>query len=118
MYGSMQSLLPVQNLGLTDRIVRGVIAVLMLGLPLYDLAYGSLFTWHGYVILLGIYPSLTTILGWDPIYALFKLRTCGLSQRNQCGTFPYEVDAALGHNPIPDKGYEFDHSLYSTHHRK
>lgn len=105
----------VQNLGLYDRIIRGVIAALMIGLPPLNLINGGLFDWHGYVMLLGIYPALTAILGWDPIYALFNIRSCGGTARNACGTFPYEVDAAMGHNPTVDKDHEFDHSMSSAH---
>jgi hypothetical protein len=101
----------VQNLGLNDRIIRGLIAALMIGLPPLNLVNGGLFDWHGYVMLLGIYPAITAILGYDPFYVLFNVRSCGNTQRNQCGTFPFEVDAALGHNPIVHKDYEFDHSL-------
>lgn len=115
MYDSIPNLLPIQNLGLTDRIIRGMIAVLLIGLPTLDLANGAVFDWHGYAILLGTYPALTSILGWDPFYALFNVRSCGYEPRNQCGTFPYEVDAALGHNPTVDKDHEFDHSLSTAH---
>lgn len=106
-----QRLRPVQNLGLNDRVIRGVIAVFMIALPILDLARGGMFGWHGYVILLAIYPALTAILGRDPLYSLFKVRTCGGADGKQCGTFPYEVEAALGNQPKVDKGQEFDHSM-------
>jgi len=113
-----QQLGTVQNLGLNDRVIRGVIAALMIGLPSLDLALGGIlggiFGWHGYVILLSIYPALTAILGWDPLYSLFQIRSCGVALHNQCGTFPYQVADALGRNPVVDKGYEFDHSLSSV----
>lgn len=101
----------VQNLGLYDRIIRGVIAALMIGLPPLNLINGGLVDWHGYVILLGIYPALTAILGWDPFYALFNIRSCGGTERNACGTFPFEVEAAMGNHPTVDKDHDFDHSL-------
>ena len=105
----------VQNLGLYDRSRRRVIAALMIGLQPLNLINGGLFDWHGYVMLLGIYPALTAILGWDPIYALFNIRSCGGTARNACGTFPYEVDAAMGHHPTVDQDHDFDHSLTEAH---
>jgi len=108
----------VQNLGLIDRVVRGLMAVLLIAGPIIHLALGNILSWHGYVMLAGIYPALTSILGCDPFYAMLKVRSCGTSDRTQCGTFPYEVDAALGNSPIPIKGSEHDHSLYAANHRK
>jgi hypothetical protein len=108
-------LTPVQNIGLYDRVIRGSIAALLIVLSFYDLKTGSLVGWHVYVILLSIYPALTSILGWDPLYSLFNVRSCGGSRFNQCGTFPFEMDSALGHNPSVDSDQEFDHSMSSVH---
>ena len=108
---------PAENIGLVDRMVRffgggalmayGVISALLTGHNVISAA----------AILLAVYPLMTTLMGWDPIYQLFGARSCTLEGgRNQCGTLPYEVDAVLGHNPEPDKGYEYDHSLAGSHH--
>ena len=68
-------------------------------------------------ILLAVYPLMTTMMGWDPIYQLFGARSCSIEGgRNQCGTLPYEVDAALGHKPQPTEGYEYDRSLTGSRH--
>lgn len=112
MFTRSRTLQAIQNIGLTDRIVRGVLAALILGLPSLALSYSGSFSWHGYVILLGIYPALTAILGWDPFYDLFHVRSCGGSRRSQCGTFPYEVNAALGHAAGVK---EFDHTMSAVH---
>jgi len=110
-----QHLLTVQNLGLYDRLTRVVLAALMIGVPAFDLVYrDSILGWHAYLILLSIYPALTAILGWDPFYSLFKIRSCAIAQ---AGTFPYQVSDALGHHPLVDKEYEFDHSLSSDPHK-
>lgn len=108
---------PAENIGLIDRMVRffgggallayGVISIVTTG---HDLV-------SAVAVLLAIYPLMTTIMGWDPFYQLLGTRTCGLeSGRHQCGTLPYEMDAALGNNPQPDKGYEYDRSLTGSHH--
>ena len=86
------------------------------------MAYGvvsALLTEHTMVsaaaILFAIYPLMTTMMGWDPLYQLFGARSCTVEGgRQQCGTFPYEVDAALGHDPKPDQSH--DHSLTGSHH--
>ena len=108
---------PAENIGLVDRMVRffGGGALMSYGV------ISALLTGHNVVsaaaILLAVYPLMTTIMGWDPIYQLFGARTCTLDGgRNQCGTLPYEVDAALGHKPQPKEGYEYDHSLAGSHH--
>jgi hypothetical protein len=107
---------PVENIGLVDRMVRffGGGALMAYGI------FTALTTTHDLVsasaILLGVYPLMTTMMGWDPIYHLFGAKTCAIKGgRNQCGTLPYEMESALGHNPKPDDGYEYDHSLAGSH---
>ena len=108
---------PTENIGLADRMIRffaggalmayGVLSALILG---HDVM-------SAVAILLAVYPLMTMMMGWDPFYELFGTRTCDVtSGRNQCGTLPYEVDSALGHEPKPDEGYEYDHSLTGSHH--
>jgi hypothetical protein len=108
----------VQNMGLIDRMLRFVIGGVLLGsVAGYLQAMGTaMLDWHAYLGLISIYPFITAILGWDPIYHLFHAKSCSLSldDRNQCGTFPYEVEAAMGKKPRPDK--EYDHSLAGSHH--
>lgn len=111
-----QKLGVIQNLSLTDRLVRFAIGIGMISAVGIAIATGNFVTWEGYVALLSIYPLATGMLGVDPFYSLFHKKTCGLNDRNQCGTIPYQVDAAMGHHPVPDKGYEFDHSLGASHH--
>ena len=108
---------PAENIGLADRMVRffGGGTLMTLGV------LSALFTKHDVLsavaILLSVYPLMTTMMGWDPFYQLIGGRTCKLEGgRNQCGTLPYEVDAALGHKPQPTEGYEYDHSLAGSHH--
>jgi len=106
----------VQNTGLYDRAIRIIIGAFLLGGAVVHMEMGGgLMSWHAYAGLISIYPFLTGILGWDPFYSLFHTKTCDLSEKNRCGTFPYQVDAAMGHNPIPDQ--EFDHSLTGSHHK-
>lgn len=108
---------PAENIGLLDRMVRffGGGALMTFGV------LSALFTGHDVMsaiaVLLAIYPLMTTIMGWDPIYQLLGTRTCAVEGgRNQCGTLPYEVDSALGHEPKPNEGYNYDHSLTASQH--
>lgn len=108
---------PVQNIGLGDRMVRffGGGALMAFGV-ISAVIYG-----HGVVsavaILLAVYPLMTTMMGWDPIYELVGAKTCSVEGgRHQCGTLPYEVDAVLGHDPKPVEGHEYDHSLTAAQH--
>jgi Inner membrane protein YgaP-like, transmembrane domain len=108
---------PAENIGLIDRLVRffgggalmtyGVLSAFLTGHTVLSAA----------AMLLAVYPLMTTMMGWDPIYELFGAKTCTLEGgRNQCGTLPYEVDAALGHDPKPVEGHEYDHSLTAAQH--
>jgi hypothetical protein len=107
-----------QNLGLWDRVIRLVIGLLMLGVPFVELVQpgSSVAWWHGPSMLLSVYPCLTGILGMDPILKMIDARTCSVNGRNQCGSFPYQVDAILGHNPIPEQHLEHELS-HSSHTR-
>lgn len=73
-------------------------SALMVGLP--------------YALTVSFYLLLTGMTGWDPMYAVFHGQTCGLSEKNRCGTFTYQMKAALGLHPDHDKGYEI-HALKS-----
>lgn len=104
-----------QNLGLHDRILRFVAGCLLSGVPIYLMMVDSTAAWYtNYLIIISVYPFLTSIIGGDGIYSLFNIKSCGGSGRNQCGTLPYEIDAALGHNPIPEN--EHEHDLQHAHH--
>lgn len=105
----------MQNLGWHDRIFRVVIGSLMIAIPCYLLATSqSESVWLFYAMLVAVYPLMTGIIGIDQLYNWAGVKSCGTSSRNQCGTFPYEIDAALGHNPIPDS--DIEHSLEHSHH--
>ncbi len=106
----------VQNISLLDRALRVVVTAVLLAVPaIYIVTYdGSYQWWHGVMWLLSIYFGLTALFGCDPVYHAAGYKTCDLSDRNQCGTIPYQVDAALGNKPVPKK--DFDHSLAASHH--
>ena len=115
------SLVP-QNLGWLDRLIRVIIGTALIASAVTFLTLspetptwlsdGSPMSWPYYAILIAIYPLLTAILGRDPIYALMGIRSCGTSQRNPCGTFPFEVDAAVGNTPRPRD--DIEHSLSNS----
>lgn len=105
----------VQNLSLLNRSLRIVLGALMIGLPIIQLvATNSTIGWHAYSMLLAIYPLMTGMLGWCPVCQMFNFHSCGLSDKNQCGTLPYQFDAALGHHP--QANHDYDHSLTGSHH--
>jgi hypothetical protein len=69
-------------------------------------------TWHIWAFVLSTYPILTGVLGWDPLYQMFKVKTCGTSKRNACGTFPYQIMSAIGYKAHPKSHLE--HSAETT----
>jgi len=112
--GQLQDL---HNIGLIDRVGRFFVggALLFIGV-ISSVAFQSVQVWEAVIMLLAIYPLMTCIMGWDPFYQLVGLRTGEDTGRNVTGTLPFQVDAAMGNNPIPDKDYEYDHSLSGSHH--
>lgn len=106
----------VQNMGWLDRVLRVLAGIAMLGYPFFLLVTteSAPAQWPFYSMILSVYPWLTGIIGVDPIYKVFGIRTCDNAGRNACGTFPYEVDAALGNKPISKS--EEEHSLADSRH--
>ncbi|MDX9740454.1 MAG: DUF2892 domain-containing protein [Gammaproteobacteria bacterium] len=106
----------IQNLSLVDRLLRMVLTAVLLAWPMIDLlVLGDVMNgWHAASWLISAHVGLTAFVGWDPLYQLFGYKTCDLSERNQCGTLPYQVDAAMGHHPVPKR--DFDHSLSGAGH--
>lgn len=105
---------PVQNIGLNDRIIRGVLALLVIGYPFLTMQGDEFVGGEVYLIFIGLYPALTAILGWDPLYTLLNYRTCGAGHNNVCGTFPYQVKSAMGRTPVVDNEHAHDHSLAAS----
>jgi hypothetical protein len=112
-----EKIAPVQNIGLTDRIVRFFVGGALLAIGCLWMVEGGVAAYGLAIALLSIYPLMTTMMGWDPVYQMMGARSCRIEgDGNICGTFPFEVDNALGNRPIPNKSY--DHSLSGSHHEK
>lgn len=97
-----------ENMGVVDRSLR-VIAGGSLIIPLVvTMSITSPFLMAGqpYALAVAFYLLLTGMMGWDPIYAVFRGRTCGLSRTNRCGTFMYQMKAAANGHPGRDPGYQ------------
>ncbi len=106
----------MQNMGLIDRLFRLGLGIAMIGFAFYFVAFtgGASVWWEAYAILAAIYPVLTGAMGWDPFYALFRVKSCSLTGRNRCGTMPYEFKAMTGHTPEVCE-IDSEHSLESCH---
>jgi hypothetical protein len=119
------SLVP-ENLGWLDRLLRFIVGTAMISVSATYLFISTTtptwlnesapMTWPYYLMIIAIYPIVSTILGRDPIYGLLDVKSCGNSPTNPCGSFPFELDAAIGNKPIPDS--ELEHSLSTSHHEK
>lgn len=106
MFTDTKKLGALQNVGLWDRVLRVIIGSGLIAVVLFDLYQHVDVGWHAYLPIIAIYPMLTGILGFDPLYSSFNYRTCDSSMRNRCGTFPFEVEAALGKDVKCDQGYD------------
>lgn len=107
------------NIGLIDRAIRFFAggALLFVGV-ISAVTTDGIQVWQAVIVLVSIYPLMTCMMGWDPVYQIIGMRTGSDSGRNVTGTLPYQVDAAMRHNPQPDKDYEYDHSLTGSHHEE
>ncbi len=61
------------NVGGTERIIRIVVGLVLLGLA----ATGTV-GWWGW---LGVVPLATGALGWCPPYAIFGINTCAMKKQ-------------------------------------
>lgn len=102
----------IHNIGLVDRTIRFAIGGVLFSAG----ALSEVLTfWETVSMIVALYPLLTSVIGWDPVYQFAEYRSGRNSGHNVTGTLPYQIDAALGHNPIPDAGYSYDHSLTGSH---
>lgn len=107
-----------QNLGAVDRTIRFLLGTAMLAVPYFMLLEEGAVVepWQSWLMVFSVYPCLSGILGLDPVYKIFGAKSCDLSSRNKCGTFPFQVDALFGHKPTPEDDYE--HSLSHSRHER
>ncbi len=87
-----EAFVEVQNIGLIDRLLRAAAAAVLIGQILFVRESMQI---QSYLVLLGLYPAFTAMWGWDPLYFLADLRTCGRSPGSVCGTLTAQLDAAL-----------------------
>jgi len=87
-----------------------MVSLVIIDHPLIALPAG----WESLLIIISIYPFMTGMIGADPLYLLGHIRSCDSSDRNQCGTLPYQIAAAIDHIPgVCDSDTE--HSLDACH---
>lgn len=75
----------VNNIGLFDRIARGVFAAAMLAPAYLDVTASSL-GWMSTMLLLSAYPAITALAGWDPFYEALNVTTKGSVAAEAPGT--------------------------------
>jgi hypothetical protein len=96
-----------QNLGVFDRTIRVIIGSLMLGVPYVQLVTGAdLVWWHSLSMVVSTYPILTGICGRDVLYDYFKVSSCSMDGKNQCGSYPFQLANFFGHKRIPEDHQE------------
>ena len=85
-----------QNIGIIDRVSRvsvGLVLICIWFIFPYPIYADSV--WFALLPFLGVAPVVTGIIGWCPTYAIFKTKSCGTGKRNNCGTFPDQLDHLL-----------------------
>jgi len=61
------------NVGNKDRKARGVVGIILIGVGIAMMG-----TWGLVVGIIGLIPLVTALIGWCPLYSLFKIDTCKL----------------------------------------
>lgn len=93
---SLQNANALQNVGAVDRLARVIIGTIMIGAWfLYPIH--TIHSWFAVLPLVGVYPFLTGILGWCPIYAMLHKKSCGTGKYNTCGTLPEQLKQLIFH---------------------
>lgn len=93
---------PVQNLSLLDRTLRIASGAALIAIVVTQL-FGNA---YNYLAILAIYPCLTGMFGWDPLYSLKRAKSCDISVRNRCGTYAFQVNSAVGKEMACNDGYD------------
>lgn len=88
---TLQNPYALQNIGIIDRTVRIIVGLAMISVWFFY-PMTALSVWIALLPLLGILPLLSGILGWCPVYAMFGTKSCGMDDRNTCGTYPDQLD--------------------------
>lgn len=87
---SLRNPYTLQNIGIIDRTVRIIVGLVMVG-SWFFYPVENVGTWFALIPLLGVVPLLSGILGWCPVYAVFHTKSCGMDERNTCGTYPDQL---------------------------
>lgn len=92
-----------QNIGTIDRLIRAALGVFFLSsIFIASRATTPFFGFttdnfpYFYATLLGFYPALTAILGWDPLYQVFRVRSSSSVSWDVSGTVKEQLDAVVG----------------------
>lgn len=97
-----------QNIGTIDRLLRAIIGFGLLSTVF--IAAKTTGTFFGYstenfpyyaVTLLSIYPALTAVLGWDPIYQVLRVRSETALKADVSGTVKEQAEAVI--DSVSDK---------------
>ncbi|MFC1751273.1 DUF2892 domain-containing protein [Pseudomonadota bacterium] len=92
---------PIQNIGLVDRTVRIAIGMaLILGVVTNTFGHEL-----NFIAILAVYPCLTGMFGWDPLYSFRRVKSCDITQ-NKCGTYTFQVKSAAGEEMACNDGYD------------
>lgn len=86
----------LQNIGWWDRIARFAVGAAVSAYGIFIALQGKAI-WPTVAILASMYPVITAMVGWDPLYQLFNARTCG----RRCGPLPFEIEAMLKQRTKP-----------------
>jgi hypothetical protein len=88
------------NIGSIDRALRYFIGGVLVGSVFYvntgtmASVFGFEFALIKILPLIGIYPAITAWLGWDPVYALFNIRSASRLKYDVCDSLVEQTKAA------------------------
>lgn len=104
----IKRLIRQENLGVVDRTIRLLIGFSLI-IPLIvsiNVLSPALMSGLPFALVAIFYLSLTSMMGWDPFYALVSRKSCDGSKWNPCGSYPHQLRTLFKLAAKKDPGYQ------------
>jgi len=105
---TVKRLIRQENLGVIDRTMRLIIGFSLI-VPLIvniNVFSPALMSGLPFAVVAMFYLLLTSMMGWDPFYALISKKSCGGSGWNSCGSYPHQLRTLFKLESKKDPGYQ------------
>lgn len=105
---TVKRLIKQENLGVIDRTLRLIIGFSLI-VPLIvtiNALSPALMSGLPFALVTMFYLLLTSMMGWDPFYALISKKSCGGSRWNPCGSYSHQLRTLFNLEAKRDPSYQ------------